>query len=131
MVTRNILITPAPDCPSPQASPPPLRAKPSRANIEFDILKNAPYVIDHKTFSYQVHVQMAAISGKPPLTFDAFHQKGQPCMRASPLTKRLGWAAHYDRDGRLALIDPQGPAFTVLAADPELPQRAALRNRRA
>ena len=68
---------------------------------------------------------MAAASGKPALGFDDFHAKGQPCMRASPLTKRYGWAAHYDAEGKLALVDPASPDFAALEADPDLPQTPA------
>ncbi len=132
MVTRNILITPAPDCPVVQAQQPPQNpARATRAAIEHRLLTNAPYALDHKAFSHAIHIKMARESGKTALDFDAFHSKGQPCMRASPLTKRYGWAAHYDADGHLALIDPDSAAFRTLAANPDLPQKPAMRSKRA
>ncbi|HCQ67349.1 MAG TPA: hypothetical protein DIU07_20365 [Rhodobacteraceae bacterium] len=73
-------------------------------------------------------VAMAKVSGKPALGFEAFHAKGQPCMRASPLTKRYGWAAHFDVDGRLALVDPASADFATLAADPDLATKPAMRS---
>ncbi len=130
MTTASILITPAPDCPESAAIPPPMKAKRSRANIEYDLLMDAPYALDHKGFSHAVHVEMAMVSGKPALGYAAFHAKGQPCMRASPLTKRYGWAAHYDAEGKLALVDPASPDFAALEADPDLPQTPALRSKR-
>jgi len=131
MTTTNILVTPAPDCPASGATPPPVKARPTRANIEYDLLTAAPYTLDHKGFSHAVHSAMAAAAGKPAQSFEAFHARGQPCMRASPLTKRYGWAAHYDADGRLALVAPGTPAYTALAGDPTLPQAAAMRSKRA
>ena len=73
---------------------------------------------------------MAEVSGKPPLDYATFHAKGQPCMRASPLTKRYGWAAHYDANGKLALVDPASPDYAALATDPKLPQKPAMRSKR-
>ena len=131
MSTIGILITPAPDCRAPGARVPPARATPSRATIEYDLLVAAPYTLDHKAFSHAVHVAVARAAGRPAQSFEDFHAKGQPCMRASPLTKSYGWAAHYDDRGRLALLDPAGADFARLAADPAQPRAAALRSRRA
>ena len=132
MVTRNILITPAEDCPAKAAEIPPAGVKkPTRAALEHACLTGAPYALDHKRFSYRMHVEMADVAGKDALDFDEFHAKGQPCMRASPLTKRYGWAAHYDADGRLALVDPGSQAFAGLAVDKSLPQKPAMRTKRA
>ncbi len=33
-----------------------------------------------------------------------FFSKGQPCFRASPLTKRYGWGIHSDAEGKVALF---------------------------
>ena len=131
MVTRNILIIPAADCPVSKAARPPEKpARPTRAEIEFRLLTQAPYALDHRAFSHAVHTEMARNAGKPALDYETFHQKGQPCMRASPLTKRFGWAAHYNADGYLALIDPDSDAFHRLASDPDLPQKPAMRTKR-
>lgn len=130
MSTTHILVTPAPDCPADHAERPPVKARPSRAAIEYDLLSRAPYRYDHRSFSHAVHVAMAKAAGRAPLDFETFHAKGQPCMRASPLTKRYGWAAYYDAEGRLALLDPAGPDFARLAADPDLPKTAAMRSKR-
>ena len=132
MATRNILIHPAPDCPAQTATRPDMSAQSrSRAVIEYSLLEGSPYGFDHKTFTYLVHQEMAAERRKLALDFATFHQKGQPCMRASPLTKRLGWGVHYDAEGKLALLDPQSAGFKRLAATPDLPQKPALRNKRA
>lgn len=132
MTTRNILITPAPDCPAGRAVVPPERpGRPTRASIEYDLLTAAPYGLDHRSFTHAVHVAMASAAAKPPADFASFHARGQPCMRSSPLTKRYGWAAHYDADGKLALLDPASNAFAALARDPELPRKPAMRSKRA
>ena len=41
-------------------------------------------------------------ANKETLWADLF-RKGHPCLRASALTKRYGWGAHYDEAGKIAL----------------------------
>ena len=53
------------------------------------------------------------MAGKKDITYDTtrqttnarkqFFSKGQPCFRASPLTKQLGWGVHCDKNGKVAL----------------------------
>ncbi|MEZ5722775.1 MAG: DUF6157 family protein [Paracoccaceae bacterium] len=130
MSTTHILVTPAPDCPALGAEVPPAKAKRTRASIEYDLLTQAPYTLDHLAFTHAVHLAMAEASGRPALDYAHFHARGQACMRASPLTKRYGWAAHYDAAGKLALVDPGSAAYAALAADPELPTAPAMRSKR-
>jgi len=89
----------AEDCPS-AGEVPPQKPKPTKAQIEFALLIQAPYSLDHKALTHAVH---KAPKGQDALGFDAFHSKGQPCLRASPLTKRYGWGAHYNAEGRIAI----------------------------
>lgn len=131
MSTTHILVTPAPDCPAAAAVIPPAKARPTRATIEYDLLAAAPYSLDHYSFTHAVHCAMAEAGGKPALDFPSYHSKGQPCMRASPLTKRYGWAAHYDAEGKLALVDPGSATYAALLADPDLPKSPAMRSKRA
>lgn len=130
MTTTQILITRAPDCPASAAEIPHTKGKVTRAMIEYRLLTTAPYARNHRAFTHAVHEAMAEVSGRPALDFDAFHAKGQPCMRASPLTKRHGWAAHYDPAGKIALVDPASAQFAALIADPDLPKKPAMRSKR-
>ena len=98
--------------------------------VEYGLLVGGPYTRDHRVFTHAVHCAMAEVSRTPALDFEAFHARGQPCMRASPLTKRYGWAAHYDAEGMLALVDPASAEFASLADDPDLPTKLAMRSKR-
>lgn len=128
---QSTLVAPAPDCPALGAEPPPAKAQPTRATIEFDLLTEEPYTLDHMSLSHAVHVAMARAAGKPIQSFEAFHAKGQPCLRASPLTKRYGWGVHYDDAGRIALIDPASAEFAALRLDDTIKKTTAMRSKRA
>ena len=62
---------------------------------------------------------------------ETFFSKGQPCFRASPLTKTHGWAIHADGEGRIALIDPNKPALHALTSNEGVKVVTAMRSKRA
>lgn len=116
MAYKNTFITVAPDCPVDVAETPTTnRPTPTRTMLEHRLLQDAPYSQDHRAFSYAVH---HAQKGREAKTFDEFHSKGQPCMRASPLTKRYGWGAHYDDHGNIAIY-PKGSDDYRRLSDPK------------
>ena len=119
MTSTRIRITPAPDCPQNTAKAPPAKARIPRANMKYDLLTHTPHTLDHNAFTDAEQPAVDEASGKTALGFEAFHAKRQPRMRASPRTKRYGWAAKYDPAGKLAL-----------AADPGLPSKPAMRSTR-
>ena len=42
---------------------------------------------------------------------EKYFSKGQPCFRASPLTKRYGWGVHHDQDGRIAIYGAESSGY--------------------
>lgn len=123
----NTLIRPAPDCTA-QAKVP---AKPdSIAGQQYALLAADPYT----RTADDILSAVAALRADQPhdAAFRAqFHAKGQPCFRASPLTKTHGWAVHHDAQSRVALIDPTSDTFARLDSDPTVTKHDAMRNRRA
>lgn len=102
----NTFIEVADDCPVTIDEIPPTKGDSKTvANIQFEIINKNPY----KYTSNDVLFQVFAI--KNDLTDSEFEKareqfflKGQPCFRASPLTKRYGWDVHNDKDGKIALF---------------------------
>ena len=60
-----------------------------------------------------------------------FFAKGQPCLRASPLTKSHGWGVHFDAEGRAALVAMESDEYRRLLQDESLTQLKAMRSKRA
>lgn len=121
----NTFIEVAADCPVTQAEEPPLRTTPSVARIQFDMLIADPY---RHTSDDVLYVSNGRRRG---LSRDEFFAKGQPCLRASPLTKRYGWGVHNDADGRVALVPAGSDRYRELAADPALRHVSAMRSNRS
>ncbi|MEV4649453.1 DUF6157 family protein [Saccharopolyspora sp. NPDC049357] len=120
----NTFIEVAADCPVAQAEEPPLRATPSVARIQFDMLIADPYRHTSDDVVYESNGRRRGLSR------DEFFAKGQPCLRASALTKRYGWGVHSDAEGRIALVPAGSDRYRELAADPELQHVSAMRSSR-
>ncbi|TDD81276.1 hypothetical protein E1202_29245 [Saccharopolyspora karakumensis] len=121
----NTFIEVAADCPVAQAEEPPLRTTPSVARIQFDMLVADPYRHTSDDVVYESNGRRRGLSR------EEFFAKGQPCLRASPLTKRYGWGVHHDADGRIALVPAGSDQYRELAADPSLQHVNAMRSSRA
>ena len=126
---RNTLILPAEDCKTVAKIP---DKAGSVADLQFKRMIDHPYEATSDDVLCGVAADRQGIS---PSDLDAFRAayfaKGQPCFRASPLTKTHGWAVHSDGNGRVALIDPDSSACASLQDDEDVKVVAAMRNKRA
>ncbi len=57
-----------------------------------------------------------------------FFSKGQPCLRASPLSKSYGWGIHNDAQGKVAIYGVESEEYEKYAADDTLEQVKAMRS---
>jgi len=131
----NTFIRVAEDCPASAGEVPPGRAKPSVAQLQHDLLCQHPYALTEEQLYVRVHGRRAGLSD-PEIAerYEQLHAevfaKPQACLRASPLTKRYGFGAHYDADGRIALHPREASSYERLWGDPALRQVAAMRSAR-
>ncbi len=131
MSHADTFIPVADDCPATTALPPPAgRAVPSRALLEFELLQGAPCSLDHDALNHEIHCRQRAAVGDAPLARDKFLAKGHPCLRASSLTRRYGWGAHYDTQGKIAIFPMESSAYSALANDNPTRKLKAMRNKR-
>lgn len=119
---QNTFIEIADDCPVNSGEIPPFKNnKKTAAIIQFDLLKRHPYEYTSDDVLFLV------FADKNDLTKSEFKEarieyfsKGQPCFRASPLTKRYGWGVHYDKDGKMAIFAVGSAEYKKLSADKNL-----------
>ena len=122
----------AADCPAEQGTPPPLRGgKKSIANYQYELLKDHPYRYTSDDLFFEV---FARRNDLPAAELEAarrqFFSKGQPCFRASPLTKTYGWGIHCDGEGRIALYGRETEAYERFSTQEGLTVVKAMRSRR-
>jgi len=117
----NTFIETAEDCPVKTGVVPPDRSPKTAASAEYDMLSVSPYIYTSDDIVYSTRGEMKGISR------DEFFLKGQPCFRASALTRRYGWGIHSDGEGKIALYATDSEEYKNLAADENLKHLKAMR----
>ena len=102
---ENTFIAVAEDSPATVGEIPPMKGeKKTVANIQFNILNKNPYKFTSDDVLFQVYAERNDLTAHElQEARDQFFSKGQPCMRASPLTKRYGWGIHNNENGKIAM----------------------------
>lgn len=129
----NTLIEVAEDCPTTSGEVPPERgARKSVAILQFELLHDRPYELTSDDVLFTVFATRQGIAEADlEAERERYFSRGQPCFRASPLTKRYGWGVHSDHEGRIAIVDVGSEAYRRLVADESVTKVRAMRSRRA
>lgn len=128
----NTLIEIAEDCPIRYGDMPPVRGeKKSIANLQFDLLYDHPYKYTSDDILFTVFAMRKEIA-KADMEEERqrYFSKGQPCFRASPLTKRYGWGIHANAEGKIAMIASDSAAYQQLLQDDSVMKKKAMRSKR-
>ena len=107
----NTFIEAAEDCPVLEGTAPPEREPKTAARVQYELLKDHPYQYTSDDILYESGSKRRGVSRED------FFAKGQPCFRASALTKRYGWGVHSDKDGRIAIYGIESEDYKRLATD--------------
>ncbi|MFS0732451.1 DUF6157 family protein [Microbacterium sp. 1P10UB] len=128
----DTFIAVAPDSPAESATEPAHREPPTIAELHYELIAGHPYRYTSDDVVFETHARRAGIPEEErEAARAAFFSKGQPCLRSSPLGKRLGWGTHHDAEGRVALVAVESDDYARLAADASLTQTRAMRSSRA
>lgn len=123
----DTLICPAEDCSSVAKVP---ERPGSVAALQYELLAESPYSMTSDDVLSAVAAQRKDIDPEDLSGFRAeYFSKGQPCFRASPLTKTHGWAIHSNEEGFIALLAPNDPEFAELLGNENVKQIYAMRNK--
>ncbi|MCR9065565.1 MAG: DUF6157 family protein [Cytophagales bacterium] len=128
----NTLIEIAEDSPIQLSEIPPQKGdKKSVANLQFEMLYEQPYKYSSDEVLFSVFAERNEIpEGELSEQKEVFFSKGQPCFRASPLTKRYGWGVHCNSEGKIALIPCNQDKYMELLKDSTIKKVKAMRSKR-
>lgn len=128
----NTFIQVAEDCPAASGEMPPVKGdNRTVANIQFDMIKEHPYKYSSDDVLFQVFADKNDLLKKEyPAEREKFFSKGQPCFRASPLTKRYGWGIHFDKEGKVALYGCETAEYEKFSKDKQLKVLRAMKSSR-
>ena len=109
--------------------PPQKAAKKTAANIQFELISKNPYQFTSDEVLFQVFAAKNDLTSSEFETAkNQFFSKGQPCLRASPLTKRYGWGVHYNKEGKIAIFGAETEAYEKFATDKNLKNLKAMKS---
>jgi hypothetical protein len=116
---RNVFIEIAADSPVKAGVIPPKKGeKKSVANLQYEMLSGNPYLYSSDEVLFAVFAIRKEI---PKDEWQAqkqeFFSKGQPCFRASPLTKSYGWGIHSNDGGKIALYGAETKEYKRYLSD--------------
>jgi hypothetical protein len=120
----------AEDCPVTSGEIPPLKGNNKTvAHLQFDLISKHPYQFTSDDVFFQVFADRNDLTeSEYKEAREKFFLKGQPCFRASPLTKRYGWGIHSDKNGKVALYSCASEGYRKLSTDKTLKVIKAMRS---
>ncbi len=128
----NTFIEIAEDSKTIKGEMPPVKGdKKTVANLQFEKLYENPYKYTSDEVLFDVFAERKGF-GKDEIDEQRTHyfSKGQPCFRASPLTKSYGWGVHNDENGKIALVGAETDAYKKMVADDAIKKVKAMRSKR-
>ncbi len=128
----NTFIQVADDSPAVAGEVPPVKGdNKTAANIQFEMVKQHPYTYTSDDVLFAVYAQKNDLTqSELKKAREQFFSKGQPCFRASPLTKRYGWGVHSDENGKIALYGCETEAYKKFSTDKKLTVVKAMKSAR-
>lgn len=103
----------------------------SVAQLQFEMLYEHPYEYTSDDVLFSVYATRKEIpEDELAEARELFFSKGQPCFRASPLTKRYGWGVHSDTAGKIAILPCESKAYQKLQGDDSVKKVKAMRSKR-
>lgn len=101
------------------------------AEMQYEMLVNNPYKFTSDDLFFQVFAERNDLTkAEYKQAKEQFFSKGQPCFRASPLTKTYGFGVHSDNNGKVAIYGMETEQYQIFLNDTKLKKVKAMRSTR-
>ena len=127
----NTFIEIAEDCPTEIGIEPRMRGgKKTIANYQYDLVMANPYKFTSDEIFFKVFAIRKDLTEAELETERAnYFSKGQPCFRASPLTKKHGWGVHCNEDGKVAIFACETEEYQQFLENDDIKKVKAMRSK--
>jgi Family of unknown function (DUF6157) len=99
------------------------------AEIQYELIANNPYKYTSDDILFQVYADRNDLTEvEYKQAREEFFSKGQPCFRASPLTKTYGFGIHSNSDGKVALYGMETAEYLSFLADTKIKKVKAMKS---
>ena len=110
---------------------PPTKEKKTVAEMQYDLISNNPYKFTSDDIFFQVFADRNDLTkSEYEQAREQFFSKGQPCFRASPLTKTYGFGVHSDSNGKVALVGMETDNYQKFLEDNKTKKIKAMKSSR-
>ncbi len=108
--------------------PPTLKEGLSLAGMHFNIIAAKPYQFTSDEVMFEVFAQRKNILPEDINTAKSdYFSKGQPCFRASALTKQYGWGIHANEIEKIAIFGVETAEYEAFVKDEKITKVKAMR----
>lgn len=123
----NTFIEVAEDTKAKLGTIPPTKEKKTVAEMQYELVAKNPYKFSSDDVFFQVFADRNDLTKAEYENARAqFFSKGQPCFRASPLTKTYGFGIHSDKDAKVALYGIETNEYHNFIADAQIKKVKAM-----
>lgn len=99
------------------------------AEMQYELIANHPYAYTSDDVLFQIYAQRNDLAeSEYEVARKQFFSKGQPCFRASPLSKSYGFGVHHDKEGKIALYGMESPEYETFLSDETIKKVRAMRS---
>lgn len=108
---------------------PPTKEKKTVAEMQYELVAKTPYKYSSDDIFFQVFADRNDLTkAEYEKAREQFFSKGQPCFRASPLTKTYGFGIHSDKNGKVALYGMETAEYQKFLADTKIKKVKAMKS---
>ncbi len=108
---------------------PQTKEKKTVAEMQFELIAKNPYKYSSDDIFFQVFADRNDLTkAEYEKAREHFFSKGQPCFRASPLTKTYGFGIHSDKNGKVALYGRETEEYRNFLADTKIKKVKAMKS---
>ena len=108
---------------------PPTKDKETVAEMQFDLVTKNPYKYTSDDIFFQVFADRNDLTeAEYKNVREQFFSKGQPCFRASPLTKTYGFGVHNDNNGKVAIYGMETDVYQKILSDNKIKKVKAMKS---
>ena len=106
-----------------------LKEKKTIALAQYELIAEHPYKFSSDDVLFQVFAQRNELTqAEYEDAKKLFFSKGQPCLRASPLTKTYGFGIHSNKEGKVALFGMETEMYHEFLADSKIKKVKAMKS---
>lgn len=110
---------------------PPAKEKKTVAEMQYELIAKNPYKFSSDDIFFQVFADRNDLTkAEYKNARELFFSKGQPCFRASPLTKTYGYGVHSDSNGKVALVGMETDEYQKFLVDKNIKKVKAMKSSR-